>query len=689
MKFNEFLKECREKDIFKNLSIYLVSSWLLLQVISVTWEPMGLPKSTLTYLLLFLLLGFPLYLYLLWRLRIKKLRITPDEDPRTPVKGKRASSKSGVEISSEGAVDVEETKYRRAFRQTYFSLLLAIGAIVIFAATLIVKANFFNQQQPAVSELLPTANADKLAVLPFENNTSDPELDVVGKMAVDWIMHGITQHKMGQVISPKIIEDYSNVIQASVLSTEDNIVLKEYLKPSRVIVGTYYLQDGQMLINCSLMDSNLDKTLISFEVASCDPESPLVCIEALKQRILGYLATQEDDIADFEETPPSYEAYQYYLEAQSQDDNTDTRYLDLLNMAIAKDPSFFKPKAERLIYYYNIDDFKAVDSLYRQMSEQTNLNKRQNNLLDLYDALLKGDNRLAYKYFLEEYSAEPFDLANNSTAMVLALQYVNRPEDLESIYKEISMEEMDLDRCLYCSFRNYTMALALMDLGRIQETEALLAPYKGLSGHALVKEAIIRTAAIAGNTTEVDQLLNEFKLSDDLTNWSKLTLWAAKEFLRSQKSRIAQKYFDLLTSELEPQYTSLSKANKAYLREAYYYQGKFDEAQKYFDRLDLKDLNPEELAYYAVCLHKNGAENKAKNVIATLEMRKGAYQYGQIDYHLAQFRSAIGDRDAALSLLLKAVAAGNRYTPDTYVHDLHFMTYVDQPDFEAIMSYWH
>ena len=307
MKFNDFLKECREKDVLKNLSIYLVSSWLLLQVISVTWEPLGLPKVTLTYLLLVLLIGFPLYLYLLWRLRIKKLRITPGRDPKHPVEGEVASAKDALQISEDGTV-TEPNSYRNAFRQMYFTFLLVIGAIVIFSATLIIKANFTGGPSNSnLSAILDADSSDKIAVLTFENNTTDPELDVVGKMAVDWILHGITQNKMGQVISPKIVEDYANVLKSSILPSEGDNVLKEYLKPSKVITGSYFLRDGKLIIQASILDENMNKTLISFESVSCSSETPLECIEALKQRILGYFAMQEDNLASFEEMPPNFE----------------------------------------------------------------------------------------------------------------------------------------------------------------------------------------------------------------------------------------------------------------------------------------------------------------------------------------------------------------------------------------------
>ena len=53
------------------LSIYIVTSWVVLQVLSVIWQPLGLPEKSVTYLIIALLIGFPLYLIYLWKSRVR------------------------------------------------------------------------------------------------------------------------------------------------------------------------------------------------------------------------------------------------------------------------------------------------------------------------------------------------------------------------------------------------------------------------------------------------------------------------------------------------------------------------------------------------------------------------------------------------------------------------------------------
>ena len=66
------------------LSIYIVSSWVILQVLALISEPIGAPKKSVTYLIIILLIGFPIYVYYIWKFKLLKHEIQQTEDPSTP-----------------------------------------------------------------------------------------------------------------------------------------------------------------------------------------------------------------------------------------------------------------------------------------------------------------------------------------------------------------------------------------------------------------------------------------------------------------------------------------------------------------------------------------------------------------------------------------------------------------------------
>ena len=159
------------------LSIYIVSSWVVLQVLALITEPLGLPEKSVTYLILILLVGFPIYIYYIWKFRLLKYEIQQTEDPNTPYN-------------------------KSAFQKMYFTSLLVVGLLSGIAITLIVKNNFGEN-----FSLTKIQGNDRIAVLEFTNNTNDEKLNIIGKITANWIIHGITEKEVGQVISPRLVSD--------------------------------------------------------------------------------------------------------------------------------------------------------------------------------------------------------------------------------------------------------------------------------------------------------------------------------------------------------------------------------------------------------------------------------------------------------------------------------------------------
>ncbi len=690
MKIKEFLNECHDKDVIKNLSIYIVSSWVLIQVVSVVAEPFGLPKKSMTYLLLFLLVGFPFYIYLLWILQLKTLDVADNSKQDPQLQLRRASSKSGVQVKAHKWKILNWFHFRSGFHKMYFTFLLIISTFSLFSATLIVRANFIKKPDLDVADMaVKPAVGNKIALLKFDNNTMNDSLDVIGKMAVDWIMHGITQNKVGQVISPKIIEDYTKVLRASTVSGGENTVVIDYLKPSRIITGTYYLTKGRLLIQCSIFNENMEETIISFDAVECSSESPLDCIEALKQKVLGYLATEKEEALVFGEVPPNYEAYQFLLEAHTKYNNTEPDHLRLLNDAIAADSSFFAPKVDRIVYYYNIDEFAMADSLYTLLSKETSTNERQMNLLRMYAALLRGKNRRAYNLFKYEYNLEPFDLENSYSAMVLAMQYVNRPEDVDTIYNALSMDGMDMDNCEACEFRNYMKALSLIELGHPEEVLEMLGPFANKTGHLYAKEALIRAYAILGKKEAADELLDNLKLTATSERWLSLSLFCGKEFLNQGNKKAANEYFDLVINAIQGNHASVSEKEFFILPQAYFYKGNYPKVQELLETTSNSGDDPyTNLAILAISCHKNGFPDKANRYLRELDSLRADYQYGVVDYAYAQYFAAIDEETKAMDYLMKAVASGKRYSPSKFQHDILFKPYWNSDAFKKVMNFW-
>jgi Tfp pilus assembly protein PilF len=651
MTLKGFIQECHKKEVFKMLSIYIVSSWVILQVLAVIADPLGLPEKSVTYLIITLLIGFPIYIYYVWKFRLLKYEIQQTEDPTTPYN-------------------------KSAFQKMYFSSLFVISIIIGVSITFIIRNNFGDISLNKIN------SNDRIAVLEFTNNTNDEKLNIIGKITANWIIHGITEQEVGQVISPRIVEDYSSILKSQAGTVDLASLLKNYFKPGKVISGNFYKENDTLLLQGSIKDGPTDRTLNTFKTITCDPNSPLDCVEELKQKILGYLKIEGNNNY-FERTPPKFEALQFNQMALDNFDN-DKLHIEYLNKAIETDPNFFEPKTHRLAHYYNRGNYQIADSLRALLDNESNLTPRQQNILLFYESMLKGKNANAYKAHKEELKQTYLDLGTNMSNMTIALQLVNRPEDIHAIYNEIPMDGMVLENCTRCLYRYYMKGLADVELGKYEEVINTLQPITNTIEASYLKRPLISAYVKAKKLTELDNYLSDLALTASPNDINYLYNFAGIQLINSGSNEEASNYFNKVILNKE------KGVDQTHLSQAYYFNEDYTNAQ---DLLELLySNNPNNIDYtvkLAICYFNNRKFEEAKTQIEKLDSLRGDYQFGSVDYGWAQYYASIGDKDKALNYLLKAVAQGFNYTPYTYQNDPHFRTLKDSPEFNnRIMNYW-
>lgn len=653
MNLRSFFKQCHDKEVFKMLSIYVVSSWVLLQVSALVWKPLGMPEKTVTYLILLLLISFPFYILYIW-----KAVVIPLEN----------------EITDLGD---HQKKEKTAFKKGYFSSLAVISVVNLVAVLLIINNNF------AKTVALPKVKqSDKIAVLKFGNNTGDAAYDIISKMTADWIMHGITENKAGQVISNDVVDEYASALNIKNKNGDVNSVVKEYLMPSKIISGNFYLKNNKLLFHCTVKDGNKDETLIAFETNQCGTNDALKCIDELKEQILGFLMTEDRKKEMLQESPPKYNAYKYFLEAKNVDD--DEKSLQLLNKAIEADDDYFEPKVFRVAYYYNIGNYFVADSLLKAIEPDSKNNKRQLNLLNTYQALLAGNNKKVYNTTLEEFAMAPFDLKSNKSVMIVALQFVNKPQDVEPIFKAIKMESMDIRNCQDCISRIYVKTLADVELKKYDVVIKLLEPMIETVENPILKKPLIASYVRAKNDAKIDVLLNKLQLLNKFETYQDLYLFTAKEYLLMENADKANEYLNKII------HSAKNTSEKTMLAEAFYFKNDFAEAEKIWKELHTQNLeNIEFLAKLAICNLKMSNEKQAEKYLKNLEILRDRYQFGSIDYAFAQFYAVSDKKTEMEKYLMKAAAGGFLFTSQTFQNDPHFIKYKDTPSFKNILNYWH
>ncbi|PHQ30250.1 tetratricopeptide repeat protein [Leeuwenhoekiella nanhaiensis] len=666
MRFNAFLKECQDKEVFKKLSIYAVFSWLAIQVISTLQQPMGLSPRVVTYALILLLIGFPVYIFYIWKFQIAPIH-------------KKHMAETGSLPSKRGFFGS-----KTPFQRYYFLSIFIVSCLITLVLFFVVRNNFFKNQVPNEAGLagpITLKNTDKIGVLKFENNTGKDTLDIVGKMAADWITHGITQKDIAQVVTPQVVEDYSNIIKSQLSGSKKNTVLQDYFKPAQIIIGNFFLNGNRLIFQSSITDGKLDKTLISLDPVECDSNNPLDCIEELKQRLLGFLITAEEKDSDFEETPPKYAAYETFLEAKNAavyDDGT----LELIEKAIEIDPKYFEPRLFQLTYYYDQLHYRKADSILKIITKNFSSNPRQQNIVQMYSSLLEGNNREVYRHLKREYDLAPFELNTNAAMLAVGLQYINRPEIIDTVFQEIDTKDSDAENCFYCSNRVYIKTYSDLALKRFDS----VIKYAGALYRFNDQEYFLKPLAVAYMAKGKDplELLTAPGLRLSGEQKSEFLLYTGIQSLINQGEDSASVYFKQLLKMPEGEAADFDIAR------AYYYSKAYGKALEQFEKL--KEQDPEDLAVIGFLANIYALQDNpeaAKEELELLKSLRGEYQFGQIDYLLSRYYAVIGDKDQVFNYLKRAVAAGYLYTSSKYQYDPHFKPYLNTPEFKAIMTYWH
>jgi len=636
------------------ISIYIVSSWIMLQVISVTWQALGLPSQSMTYLIVFLLLGFPTYIFFVWKLRLnrlEKIRVFVDEE------GKPKAS---------------------PFKRMYFSGLGIISAI----STLTIFFILGNSITKA-TDIPVYIKSNKIAVLGFGNNTGNPKYDIVSKMTADWIIHGITENHLAEVISPEVISNYNSMFKSGKSNKrEEAVVLQEHLQPSKIISGNFYLNQGKMVFQSTIIDGKSNDILISFETDPCSPGDSMSCIKDIEESITGYLATEGKKELMLQDDPPKYEAYRYLLEAKSTDNKKE--YLELLNKSLQADPDFFEPKVLRVAYFYNLQNYREADSLLKLIKPDSYQNKRQMNLLNMYKAILQGNNKQVYETILKEFKIAPFDLQSNKTAMVVALQFVNRPEVVDKIFRAIKLDSMDFENCEDCVQRIYVKALADIQLKEYALAIQLIQKTLEQTKADLLSAPLITALVRSGKDPQVTEFFTNLEVSTSAMDLQRLYLVAGKEFILKGKSPEAKEYFGKAKA-LFPQ--TLDKQN---LADALFGLQDYNHAKRQYELLhNAFPNNLEYLGKLAISNYASQHKMEAARNIEDLKKLRGDYQFGELDYILAEYDAISGNEEGVYRNLLKATASGFLFTPYAFQNDPLFSKYVHSKKFDSILTYWH
>lgn len=248
----------------------------------------------------------------------------------------------------------------------------------------------------------------RIVVLPFENHTSEPSLDPVGRMTADWITQGLSRTGLAQVVPAATALASARHIQENSQGTGQNRGdrtparrLAEDTGAELVITGAFYRERDSLHLQAQVTDARTGELVGALRPTASPTDDPMKAIELLRQRVLVALAVRVDPElathAEMVSQPPSYDAYRAYTAGMEHFLGRDYRpAIEHFSRAHAFDSTYTLPLLHAAMAHMNRGEWAAADSL-TGLVDRTRLAPYDQVEFDGIRGAVTGDNVAAYE----------------------------------------------------------------------------------------------------------------------------------------------------------------------------------------------------------------------------------------------------------------------------------------------------
>lgn len=194
---------------------------------------------------------------------------------------------------------------------------LGIGAVLAIVALGGVWQLLPARTRGVVTGILfrPTAVADarRVVVVPFSNQTGDTALAVLGDMAADWLTRGIARTGTVEVVDARTAKIASIIVDSTgvVRVRGRDVEIADETGAGLVVSGRYYREGDRLHVEAQLLDVANGRQLPLASISGPASDKPAL-VEALRRRAMGTMAPIVNGDRAWSEgmgDPPSYESF--------------------------------------------------------------------------------------------------------------------------------------------------------------------------------------------------------------------------------------------------------------------------------------------------------------------------------------------------------------------------------------------
>ena len=470
-----FIAELKRRNVFRVAAAYAVIAWLLIEVSDTIFPRLGLPEWTVTFVIVLLLLGFPLSLFFAWA-----YELTPDG-----LKRERDVDRSESVAPQTG---------RRLDRVIIGVLVLALGFFAIDRFVLDPQRAAIQEELVAVqveqarqegqlAALARTYDDNSIAVLAFQDMSPEKNQEYLSDGIAEELLNLLARVPELRVIS-----------RSSAFSFKGQNLeipqIAERLNVAHILEGSVRKSGDRVRITVQLIDTRSDSNVWSEtydrtldDIFAIQDEIAGMVVSELRVTLLG-------DMPKVAET--TSEAYALYLEARQARSQFSAegfaRSIELLQRALAADPGYAAARIALAASYINQASagFRPFDDGYtraRQLLEEVIAvepdNAQAHVSLAWIARIYDGDLPTAAWHTQQAMASSPGDWAIISNTSQLLWQLGRRDETIAFLEHAVVLDPIN-------PLTKTNLALVYLVAGRLGEAIELALEALELSPSALI-----------------------------------------------------------------------------------------------------------------------------------------------------------------------------------------------------------
>lgn len=549
-------------------------------------------------------------------------------------------------------------------------------------------------QQPKSSEFDKAITKERIAVLPFKNNTNNPDLDILGDMAADWVNQGLMDIGEAEVVSPYTVRVHKESIGILENDSQDRPSFSELTGAQNLITGNFYKEKEELIFKLEIVDALEGKLRFGFDAIRGKEDDKEGLITKLRERIAGYWTAREM-VDDRRIKAPNYEAYRLYI---SKLQLIDPEFNDTRNEIVALDSTFYFPRI--LFTFNNRTGVQGNNIPHFQFLERhlSNLSKYETGWLNAAKYLHEGKPSLVFKSLNQLRLKYPKDPLLNHETAASAYGELYNPKLAIEIYDELPIDGIPSKNLgQYYNFRIVNYVFCLLSLKQTTKAINFLNEVQPISNTKMFAYwyylmGVVYTGSQAEEITMVETAYEEMMMA-----FSDAPLLFFATTLPMLDSKLLSPELNLrLQQDIIRNFNSLTPTdmNRFLWQNPIAYLSKNDQSIN-LDNLEQLPISLQltNLFYAGRTFIELDKTEKIPNIIEALQKYThpnyfitSAYGPATANYMIAHLYTTLGENDKALEHLKKSRALGKHNELYQFEYDRNLAPLYDLPEFQKLLK---